>query len=433
MSREKGTLKVSNKLGGTIKVGKNKLGIPKEYELAPRERFNNAACEYEMEGGTIVKVFVNGTELPKDTEAAERKAARIKEREVQEEREEEERENEKKFRALNAKFKNDSFDITKAFCPKDTSDLNIQPFQVENFALKLNRFARFVKNERDYSKSNFEFFKSGKKEPEHQIINNYGDTDFKALTERNERNAKILFGGNCKVFTKSTAGRLITGLGGASVYETDITLHHVYGFPYLPASSIKGVVRSWIIQNVFANEENIKEEGDKKSPLINAEFRALTESKAFCEIFGCLSQATKIELDKNGNRIKDERGRVKTKSYDVALRDENKKGQENQGKVQFFDAFPTKAPKVVPDLMNPHYGPYYTGNGKTPPADYHNPIPIFFLTVDKRTEFQFIIGSKHFEWSGWEIGNRNIEQWLKSALENQGIGAKTAVGYGYMQ
>jgi len=37
--------------------------------------------------------------------------------------------------------------------------------------------------------------------------------------------------------------------------------------------------------------------------------------------------------------------------------------------------------------MNPHYSPYYT-EGK-PPADYHNPIPIKFLTVAKETTFIF--------------------------------------------
>jgi len=407
MSRETGKLKVSNKLGGTIKrTGEKDLPIPKEYDLAPRERFNNKECEYESDGGIVVKVFVNGTELPKDTEEAEKKAARIKERELQEEQERIRKENEKKYAKERAEYREDSFNITEEdvengvsqFCPKDTKDLNIEAFQVENFALKLNRFARFVQNSNDYSKSNFEFYKTHRGKVKHQIKTNYGDTNFTALTDRNEINAKILFGDNCEVFTKSTSGRLITGLGGASVYETDITLHHIYGFPYLPGSGIKGVVRSWIIQNVFAENE------DGETDLGNAEKRALNtdtnNSKAFCEIFGC--------------------------PKDSVLK------KENQGKVQFFDAYPTEAPKVVPDLMNPHYGPYYNGDGKTPPADYHNPIPIFFLTVDKKTEFQFILGSKDSEWKDWIIAGKTIENWLKDALQNHGIGAKTAVGYGYM-
>ncbi|MGB1243218.1 MAG: type III-B CRISPR module RAMP protein Cmr6, partial [Chitinophagales bacterium] len=79
---------------------------------------------------------------------------------------------------------------------------------------------------------------------------------------------------------------------------------------------------------------------------------------------------------------------------------------------------------------------YY--NGDKPPADYHNPIPIFFLTVDKKTQFQFILGSKSSEWLTWTFKNNKKEEkdiiwWLQDALQNHGIGAKTAVGYGYMK
>jgi CRISPR-associated protein Cmr6 len=393
MAKEKGILKVSNKLGGKIKQDGKEMSVPKIYQLAPRERFNNKECEFEIEGVSVSKVFVDGVELPKDIEAEKRKEERIKKREEQEERERKEKEAAKKYAVLNAQFKTDSFDIKKTFCPRDTSDLNIQPFQVENFALKLNSFARFEENERDYSKSKFEFYKTNRGNVEHQIIDNYGDTDFQALAKRAKNNAKILFGDNYEVFEKSTSGRLITGLGGASVYETDITLHHIYGFPYLPASGIKGVVRSWIIMNIFGKE-------DEKADLKNAEKRAY-QDKYFCFIFGCPKES--------------------------AL------GKEHQGKVQFFDAFPIQAPKVVPDLMNPHYGPYYSGNGNVPPADYHNPIPIFFLTVDKKTEFQFILGSKNTEWKNWKIGGKDIKAWLEDALQNHGIGAKTAVGYGYFK
>jgi CRISPR-associated protein Cmr6 len=217
-----------------------------------------------------------------------------------------------------------------------------------------------------------------------------------------------------------------------------MTLHHIYGFPYLPASGIKGVLRSWIIQNVFGNPENITEEGDKKSPLVNAEFRALTESKAFCKIFGCPAQVSKIELDENGERIKDK----KPKPYDVALKNEKGQGQEHQGKITFFDAFPTAPPKIEVDVMTPHYGDYYTDNENKKgiaPTDTMSPNPIPFLTVAD-TPFQFLFGSKDFDIKQelWELKineetkKGTLFDWLKSALENHGIGAKTAVGYGYM-
>ena len=393
MSREKGVLKVTKNLGGSIKRGKNKLSIPKEYDLAPRERFNNKECEYEMEGGRITKVLVNGKELPKDTAAEKRKLETIERKRKEEEASIKAAEDAKKYAKERAKYKNDSFTISQQdarngvyqFSPRDTRELNIEAFQAENFSLKLKKFARFVENERDYSKSNFELFKTYKNKTVHQIIANFDKIDFTDLTVRSKKQARALLGdGQVKDFTMSTNGRLITGLGGASVYETDITLHHVYGFPYLPASGIKGVVRSWIIQMAFDNNEK----------------KALKESVAFCNIFGC---------QKSGSAL----------------------GKDQKGNILFFDAFPTSAPKVVPEVMNPHYGPYYTGDA--PPADYHNPVPIFFLAVDKKTTFQFVIGSKNENWLNWTIGSKNIVEWLSDALQNHGIGAKTAVGYGYMQ
>jgi len=434
MSKEKGTLKVSNKLGGKIKQGKKEFAVPKFYQLAPRERFNNKECAFETEGGTVSRVFVDGQELPRDIEAEKQKEVRKRQRQAQEERERIAQEAAKNEAILNTPFKKDSFDITKAFCPKDTKDLNIPTFKVDNFSLKLKRFARFEENERDYARSKFEFYKTNRGAIEHQIKANYGNTDFKALTARAKKNAFTLFGEEqFEAFTKSTAGRLITGLGGASVYETDITLHHIYGFPYLPASGIKGMVRSWIIQCVFSAENQIPKR-EEAYPLVNAEFRAY-QNEQFCHIFGCPATFKKVRFDEKGQPIKEKnKGNYQFDPIDVALKNKRtEKGEENKGKVQFFDAFPTRTPKVVPDLMNPHYAPYYSGDGKVPPADYHYPIPIFFLTVDKKTVFQFILGSKYPEWKSWIIGGRNIIEWLDHALENHGIGAKTAVGYGYMK
>ena len=198
--------------------------------------------------------------------------------------------------------------------------------------------------------------------------------------------------------------RLIVGLGNESVYETSITLHHIYGIPYIPASSIKGVVRSWIVTEVFRDEN------------------AALQNTAFRKIFGT---------------------------------------QETAGKVWFFDAFPLSKPTVEVDIMNPHYMPYYSDGDL--PADYYDPKPIPFLTVKHGISFQLLIGIKEKDNETIGEGSRLIkdsngfpikvrqmetnklvevssdtrllnitEAWLKKALEEHGIGAKTSVGYGYM-
>jgi CRISPR-associated protein Cmr6 len=410
---KEGKLKIKNSLKGSIYISKREEHkLPKEYVFADRS-LNNIICQFELlngESGHIVKVIVNGQELLKDTAETERKAIRIKEREEREAREREAKENEKKFKALNASFKDDSFDITKTFCPKDTVSLNIQRFEVDNFALKLDKFARFDYKDSKENENKFHFFNGqiitkGSRGDKQTILpkfmikhNNYGfGKDEEAVEwftkiKNKELNRTELFLGksNYGKVTLKPNWRLIIGLGGASVYETSMTLHHIYGFPYIPASSVKGVLRSWILVNYFNGSE------DK-----NAEEKA-GKCENFQKIFGT---------------------------------------QEEAGKIIFFDTFPTKPPKIEVDVMTPHYGDYYTDNEnkkRIAPTDTMSPNPIPFLTVAD-TPFQFLFGSKDFEinqklWSFEEGGEaKTLSEWLKSALENHGIGAKTAVGYGYMQ
>ncbi len=220
------------------------------------------------------------------------------------------------------------------------------------------------------------------------------------INQNNIENAKNLLG-ELRVKTDlvfTPEWRLILGLGGSSAYETGMTLHHIYGIPYLPASAVKGIIRSYVITEVY-----------------NDEVSALKE-KIFCDVFGCNGEG-KI-------------GEVKFKSYyKLNPTDKNDTG-DRQGKVIFFDAFPQKTINLEADIMNPHYSPYYSDTtGKVPPADWHNPVPIPFLTVGNKTSFQFAIGVKRDE----DLPLlEKAKSWLESALQQHGIGAKTAVGYGYM-
>ncbi len=339
------------------------------------------------------------------------------------------------------------------YVPSDTKKL-INQNEVENYLLKLQKFATSEKPNAD--KEKFTFYKN-EKENIKEVTPNYTQAIFKSITARHHSNAKSLLGEeNIKDVNLKTDWRMALGLGNESVYETSITLHHIYGIPYIPASAIKGVVRSWIITNCFADTNN-----EKDFPLVNAEFRALTNSKIFCHIFGCPKDIQKIKFD-NGKPVfkKDKNGNLtkeyeKEKSISVALKDQNGKGQEHQGKIIFFDAFPTdlKNESIKVDIMNPHYSKYYNdSNYKEYPTDTDNPNPIHFLTVEN-TSFQYIVGIKNnsakvLDYPGYEkLKPADYESekfktlslldlanlWLKLALTEHGIGAKTAVGYGYMK
>jgi len=164
--------------------------------------------------------------------------------------------------------------------------------------------------------------------------------------------------------------RLIINLGAASVYETSLLFHRNYSVPYIPGSAVKGVANHYAIM--------LKEEGK----VTNEEHR---------RIFG----------------------------------DQNRKGE-----VIFFDALPIPDDEnkdfVVLDVMNVHYREYYQDeSGRTPPGDWMNPNPVFFLAVEKGTKFMFTVASRDEN-----LAKKAIEL-LKEAVERIGIGAKTSAGYGY--
>uniref|UniRef100_A0A7C3UJP5 Type III-B CRISPR module RAMP protein Cmr6 n=1 Tax=Geoglobus ahangari TaxID=113653 RepID=A0A7C3UJP5_9EURY len=100
---------------------------------------------------------------------------------------------------------------------------------------------------------------------------------------------------------------------------------------------------------------------------------------------------------------------------------------EQAGSVIFLDAIPLEVPKFQLDIMNPHYPNYYSTKGQNPPADWDSPRPVFFLTVGE-TPYRFAIAARS------EQDNRLlelVEEWLKGALRELGIGAKTSADYGY--
>ena len=274
----------------------------------------------------------------------------------------------------------DSFDPGATFLPADAKAALARAGAPDNFALKLFKAARF-----DARMNKFQFFKREKKGENYSIRAEYGTLDFSQIAARAYSDAQALLGhNNLKKLELTTDWRLIQGLGIESVYEVAMTLHHVYGIPYIPASALKGVVRGWIITEYF---EGLEE-------------KALSDPR-FCNWFGCPAESFYKEA--------------------------------RQGQLVFFDVFPLTPPIVEPDVMNPHYQAYYSDkSNRTAPSDFLSPNPVFFLTV-ARTKFQILAGSRNKEALQDTIGGKTMADWLRDALENHGIGAKTAVGYGYFQ
>jgi len=194
-----------------------------------------------------------------------------------------------------------------------------------------------------------------------------------------------------KNYCLSLSWRLVIGLGASHPQETSMTLHHIYGIPYIPGSAIKGVTRHWAVLK-FA--DNNKKDNEKFEDAIK-------------RIAGALESGNDLNIEVDKITFKDLIEIFGT--------------QKQQGKVIFFDAYPVGEIKLKVDIMNPHYPKYYSEG--QPPADWQSPVPIKFLTVED-TNFQFYLVSKN------EDLLKKSSDLLKEALKHHGIGAKTALGYG---
>ena len=80
-----------------------------------------------------------------------------------------------------------------------------------------------------------------------------GNTD--ELAEANDRRVDMLeaFGGKPLFFTNSYA--FVSGLGREHPVENGFAWHHILGVPYLPGSSVKGMVRAWaewVLKSVYS-------------------------------------------------------------------------------------------------------------------------------------------------------------------------------------
>jgi len=331
---------------------------------------NETDCQFERDGGSLVKLVAHdGTVLYDRSVSTGRTTLGSP--------------GNKSFSSV----PEDSFSPAHTLLPEDTQTA-LRGINPDNFFLKWQRAARHSDKG---SKNPFVFFRTHRGNVVLQIQPNFGDIDFELLASREQQNAERLLGlNNVRSFSFKTSWRLVQGLGMESVYEVSMTLHHVYGIPYIPATALKGVVRSWVIDRHFDSKEE----------------NAIAD-KTFCDWFGCPKNLES------------------KKSYYAEAR---------RGQLVFFDAFPTHAPHIKPDVMNPHYSDYYQdGKNEKPPADYYNPVPVYFLTVEATT-FQFVFGARDNEvLEKQTIGGKAIEDWTKDALCNHGIGAKTSVGYGYMR
>ncbi len=261
--------------------------------------------------------------------------------------------------------------------PKDTSEIfKSNMSKVSNFGLLFDKYVSAWTDKWEMGNQKKDFLKN----LQNAASVNMSKKDYSVPYHRQKKICDSLkeSGWFIESFDLKTQTRLIIGLGGTNALETGMKLHPLYGFPYIPASGLKGLARAYAEISEELSHEEIR------------------------DIFG--------SEDKDPRNAKNNR----------------------QGKAMFMDGLPNQFPKVELDIMNPHYTEYYQGEKDSrgdliPPGDYLNPVPIFFLAVAERQTFSFALISRDQECI------QKAKACLMGGLTQLGAGGKTNVGYGYFQ
>lgn len=171
----------------------------------------------------------------------------------------------------------------------------------------------------------------------------------------------------CQRWIGRVDGRLFVGLGEAHVLETNLTFSRPYGMPMIPGSTLKGLAHAQARRGALAAE-------------------------AVAVLFG---------------------------------RQTGQPDENDAGYLIFHDAWwvPESAPTpLAREVVTVHHPDYYGREGRVDATDFDSPNPNAQLAA--RGAFLFVVEGV----GGWATLGLAL---LRAALVHEGIGGKTAAGYGY--
>ena len=268
-----------------------------------------------------------------------------------------------------------------------------------------------------------------------------------------------------KLYDYRTLWRLIVGWSTNPTLEVGLTLQHLYGFPIIPGSMVKGFLHSYV--EILLQDNAMKINSLEKPDEANISdkekiLQLLIEVQLAKEIFGSIH----LERGKKQNNYFGP-STLKGTLSDFSQKNKEKPEWNNEintirkllseqtgGMVDFFDAVPAPGQDDIlqTDILNPHYPDYYgDGQDSIVPSDDQNPRPIYFLAVAPNVSFDFFYkikwpSSHHSDVEAvWRksvleandldltLLESKIEKLFENALQSYGLGAKTASGYGYFE
>ena len=213
------------------------------------------------------------------------------------------------------------------------------------------------------------------------------------------------YGDSAASFSAKLGARMMINMAGGVIENAGISLDRLFGLPFIPGSAVKGIARQEALWDIHTADASAKE-----VLLKNA---LLAFGYGAHDITGDFAWAAGRELASQESRKID--------------------ADELKGCIAFFPAYPSTNPKVVVDMVNPHYPRYYSGQALTA-EDTESPIPNYFPAVESGAEFLFsIVALREIaDVSTDDLLNQAVT-WLKNAISRRGLGAKTAAGYGWFQ
>lgn len=215
----------------------------------------------------------------------------------------------------------------------------------------------------------------------------------------------------------------VSGLGSGHPTETGMILDRNTGMPYIPASSIKGVLR-------LAHSVNLLNSSELDSIWIQ---RGIVNKKG---LFKEHPDGNQVNLDDREPTLRRYFGDTDTGAKDGV-----------RGQLVFLDAYPEQIPTLKSDIMNPHYHKYYGASTKDReeiergPVDCDDPIPVKFLSVAEGTVFIFrVLASSLIQPDKNEPDQvlrtfgpddeKAVQAMFSTAFDELGFGGKTSIGYG---
>ena len=188
---------------------------------------------------------------------------------------------------------------------------------------------------------------------------------------------------------------LVIGLGGEHPTEKGFTFDWNLGIPFIPASSLKGVVRlAFLVKKL--NE--LQNETDAEAFWKDVVKGVLPDSAR--HLFGC--------------------GVV------------GKSQEPRRGKVVFMDAWPKTMPMLKAEIMNCHYPDYLNKKAEQGPTESQSPNPQKFWAVDMNDDKgrPLVFVFRAFLAPGAHDLESECREAFSLALSDHGLGAKTAIGHG---